>query len=352
MEYNAESWGPGRAVARVPRVSGSGTHRSGQGAFANSCRGGRMFNPTTVWRRLHRKVNLTQRRHAVASAIAASAIPSLVLARGHRVNDVPEIPLVVDSLQVSKTKDLLKILFALGCGEELDAINATKKIRPGVGKARNRKFKIKKGPLIIYDNGSVNVKKAARNIPGVEVCHVERLNLLQLCPGGHLGRFVIWTKDAFEKLNSIFGNRTNPGVEKKGYILERPMLTNANIARIINSDDIQSVVKKIEKNVVIHDKQKKNPLTNKVKMDFLNPYKKELREEYKKKQQENKDKHAEIVKKRLERKRAHRKGARKFISNYHKELEVANQKTIKEYKEYIKSTKIGKAAFAEEEEQK
>ena len=45
----------------------------------------------------------------------------------------------------------------------------------------------------------------------------------------------------FEKLNSILGNRTNPGVEKKGYILERPMLTNANIARIINSDDIQSV---------------------------------------------------------------------------------------------------------------
>ena len=336
MEYNAESWGPGRAVARVPRVSGSGTHRSGQGAFANSCRGGRMFNPTTVWRRLHRKVNLTQRRHAVASAIAASAIPSLVLARGHRVNDVPEIPLVVDSLQVSKTQELLKILYALGCGD--------------VGKARNRKYKIKKGPLIIYDNGSVNVKKAARNIPGVEVCHVERLNLLQLCPGGHLGRFVIWTKDAFEKLNSIFGNRTNPGVEKKGYILERPMLTNANIARIINSDDIQSVVKKIEKNTVMHDKQKKNPLTNRVKMDFLNPYRKELREENKKKNQENKDKHAEIVKKRLERKKAHRKGGRQFISKYRKELGGANEKTIKEYKEYIKSTKIGKAAFAEEEE--
>ena len=346
MEYNAESWGPGRAVARVPRVSGSGTHRSGQGAFANSCRGGRMFNPTTVWRRLHRKVNLTQRRHAVASAIAASAVPSLVLARGHRVNDVPEIPLVVDSLQVSKTKELLKILYALGCEDELTTILETKKIRPGVGKARNIKYKIK---LIIHDNGSVNVKKAARNIPGVEVCHVERLNLLQLCPGGHLGRFVIWTKDAFEKLNSIFGNRTNPGVEKKGYILERPMLTNANIARIINSDDIQSVVKPMEKNKVMHDKQKKNPLTNKVKMDFLNPYKKELREEYKKKQQENKDKHAEIVKKRLERKRAHRKGGRKFISSYRKELEGANQETIKEYKNYIKSTKIGKAAFAEEE---
>ena len=350
MEYNAESWGPGRAVARVPRVSGSGTHRSGQGAFANSCRGGRMFNPTTVWRRLHRKVNLTQRRHAVASAIAASAIPSLVLARGHRINSVPEIPLVVDSLQVSKTKELLKILYALGCGDELKTIIETKKIRPGVGKARNRKYKVKKGPLIIYDNASINVKKAARNIPGVEVCHVERLNLLQLCPGGHLGRFVIWTKDAFEKLNSIFGNRTNPGVEKKGYILERPMLTNANIARIINSDDIQSVVKKMVTNKVLHDKQKKNPLTNKFKMNFLNPYKKELKEENKKKQQENKDKHDQIVKERLERKKQHRKGGRKFLSLYRKELGEATKKSEKEYKEYIKSTKIGKAAFAEEEE--
>ena len=85
-------------------------------------------------------------------------------------------------------------------------------------------------------------------------------------------------------------------------------------------------------------------------MHFLNPYKKELREEYKKKQEENKDKHDEIVKARLERKKQHRKEGRKFILNYRKELEGANQKTIKEYKEYIKSTKIGKAAFAEEEE--
>lgn len=58
MKHSAESWGPGRAVARVPRVSGSGTHRSGQGAFTNQCRKGRMFAPTHTWRRWHRKVNL------------------------------------------------------------------------------------------------------------------------------------------------------------------------------------------------------------------------------------------------------------------------------------------------------
>eukprot|EP00919_Chromeraceae_sp_WS-2016_P078516 GHVR01186054.1.p1 GENE.GHVR01186054.1~~GHVR01186054.1.p1 ORF type:complete len:155 (-),score=31.01 GHVR01186054.1:185-649(-) len=92
---SAESWGTGRAVARIPRVPGGGTHRSGQAAFGNMCRGGGMFAPLKTWRRIHRKINLTQKRHAVASAIAATAVPGLVMARGHRVDDVIELPLVV-----------------------------------------------------------------------------------------------------------------------------------------------------------------------------------------------------------------------------------------------------------------
>jgi len=46
-----------------------------------------------------------------------------------------------------------------------------------------------------------------RNLPGVEVSSVERLNLLQLAPGGHLGRFVIFTKSAFDSLDKIYGER-------------------------------------------------------------------------------------------------------------------------------------------------
>uniref|UniRef100_A0AC11DAA2 Uncharacterized protein n=1 Tax=Ovis aries TaxID=9940 RepID=A0AC11DAA2_SHEEP len=34
-QTSAESWGTGRAVARIPRVRGGGTHCSGQGAFGN-----------------------------------------------------------------------------------------------------------------------------------------------------------------------------------------------------------------------------------------------------------------------------------------------------------------------------
>ena len=107
-QTSAESWGTGRAVSRIPRVQGGGTQRSGQGAFGNMCRSGRMFAPTKVWRKWHRKVNLNERRYAVASAIAASACPPLVMARGHRIDEVPELPLVVDSSvdSLAKTKEI------------------------------------------------------------------------------------------------------------------------------------------------------------------------------------------------------------------------------------------------------
>merc|ERR1711921_72854 len=78
-QTSAESWGTGRAVARIPRVRGGGTHRSGQGAFGNMCRGGHMFGAKKVWRRWHRPINQKQRRYAVCSALAATGVPALVM---------------------------------------------------------------------------------------------------------------------------------------------------------------------------------------------------------------------------------------------------------------------------------
>merc|ERR1719321_1839023 len=146
-QHSAESWGTGRAVARVPRVSGGGTHGAGAGAFGNMCRGGGMFNPTKIWRRWHRKCNTTQKRHALASALAASALPPLVMARGHKVDDVSELPLVVsDGAQaIQKTKQGLEMLEGLGCGDELTKVNASKKLRSGKGKMRGRKYTMRRG---------------------------------------------------------------------------------------------------------------------------------------------------------------------------------------------------------------
>jgi len=275
----AESWGTGRAVARIPRVPGGGTHRAGQAAFGNMCRGGGMFSPTKVWRRWHRRVNVTMKRHAVASALAASTLPPLVMARGHRIGEVSELPLVVsdDAEKIGKTKDAVALLSRLGCQEELDKINASRKARGGVAKLRNRKYTMRRGPLVVYakDDGIV---RAFRNIPGVDTACVDRLNLLKLAPGGSFGRFVIWTESAFKKLNEIYGTFKSGAPGKKGYRLQRAQMENADIARIINSTEIQSVVKpKIE--APARYGRKKNPLKNAAVMEVLNPGVKDVKKE-------------------------------------------------------------------------
>merc|ERR1712048_1374664 len=111
-QTSAESWGTGRAVARIPRVGGGGTHRSGQAAFGNMCRSGRMFAPTKIWRRWHRKVNVAQKRYAICSAIAATGVPALVMAKGHQIQGISEVPLVVaDKVQsFSKTEEAVVFL--------------------------------------------------------------------------------------------------------------------------------------------------------------------------------------------------------------------------------------------------
>ena len=278
-EHSAESWGTGRAVARIPRIGGSGTHRSGQGAFGNQCRKGRMFAPLKIQRRWHRKVNLTQKRHAVASALAASAVTPLVIARGHRVNEVPELPLVIDSLNVETTKTLLGTLSKFGIGDELKRIRDSKKIRSGHGKMRNSRYVLRKGPLIIYGDENNLIKRTARNLPGIDTCSVHRLNLLQLAPGGHLGRFLIFTKDAFKSLNDVFGNYRRKGVEKSGYVLNRNVMTVADLSRLINSDQVQSKLRSLRKSEYLHTKTKKNPLTNKSLMKRLNPFDAKRREQ-------------------------------------------------------------------------
>jgi len=267
----AESWGTGRAVARIPRAPGGGTHRAGQATFGHQARGGGMFNPTKIWRRWHRRVNVTQKRHAVVTALSASALPPLVMARGHRIGDVAEFPAVVsDGLEsVQKTKVALETLKGLGCGEELQRVIDSKKVRAGKGKMRNRRYTMRKGPLVVYneDNGIV---RAMRNIPGVETASVNRLNLLKLAPGGNFGRFIIWTEGAFKKLNEIYGTMKSGAPLKKGYSLPRASMENADVARIINSSEVQSVLRpKLEapkKHAI-----KKNPLKNPMVMARLNP---------------------------------------------------------------------------------
>jgi len=277
-QTSAESWGTGRAVARIPRVPGGGTHRAGQGAFGNMCRGGRMFAPTKIWRKWHRRINLNQKRYAVSSALAASALPALVMSRGHRIEQIPEIPLVVDNKSIDnidKTSKAITLLKALNAYEDVEKAKDSRRVRAGKGKMRNRRYTQRRGPLVVF-NEKGPLAKAFRNLPGVDLVSVTRLNLLDLAPGGHLGRFIIWTKDAFERLDSLYGTFKKASAEKADYILPKPLLTNADLSRIINSDEVQSSLREKKTSTRLRP-QKKNPLRNLGVMVRLNPYAMTLR---------------------------------------------------------------------------
>eukprot|EP00560_Eucampia_antarctica_P008139 CAMPEP_0197825074 /NCGR_PEP_ID=MMETSP1437-20131217/2200_1 /TAXON_ID=49252 ORGANISM="Eucampia antarctica, Strain CCMP1452" /NCGR_SAMPLE_ID=MMETSP1437 /ASSEMBLY_ACC=CAM_ASM_001096 /LENGTH=378 /DNA_ID=CAMNT_0043424925 /DNA_START=123 /DNA_END=1259 /DNA_ORIENTATION=- len=263
-QVSASSWGTGRAVARIPRVGGGGTSRSGQGAFGNMCRGGRMFAPTKTWRKWHRKINTTQKRYAVASALAASAVPALVMARGHRIEEVPEIPLVIDnSLETTQKTSVAKdILAAIGAIADVQKAADSKTIRAGKGKMRGRRYTLRRGPLIIYSSND-GVEQSFRNLPGVELCCVERLNLLQLAPGGHMGRFCIWSESAIKALDTIYGD--------EGKRIPAPAMVNADLARIINSDEIQSVLNPAKRGQTKF-LRKKNPLRSIKALEKMDAY--------------------------------------------------------------------------------
>jgi large subunit ribosomal protein L4e len=107
---------------------------------------------------------------------------------------------------------------------------------------RNRRYVQKRGPLIIYnkDNG---ICRAFRNIPGVTLINVDRLNLLKIAPGGHLGRFCIWTASAFKKLDSIYGTWRVASKAKSHFNLPMPKMTNSDLSRLLKSDEIQQAIR-------------------------------------------------------------------------------------------------------------
>ena len=275
MENSAHSWGTGRAVARIPRVGGGGTHRSGQAAGSNAARGAWMYSPTKVWRRWFVKINQAQRRYATASALAATAMPSLLLARGHRVEGLEEVPVVVNDAaeSFSKTKEAVALLQAVKAYPDVVKVSNSRKVRAGVGKSRNRRHKQRRGPLVVY-NEDKGIVKAFRNLPGVEIVSVHRLNLLQLAPGGHVGRFCIWTESAFKALDTIFGTYDKPSELKKGFSLPSAKISQTDVTRIINSSEIQSAVRPVKSAATTKRPftQKKNPLRNRGVLFRLNPY--------------------------------------------------------------------------------
>jgi len=195
----ADSKGTGHGIARVPRL------RDGnRAAFGVSIVGGHQAFPPTSEKVIVKRINKKEKRFAIRSGIAATAAKELVEKRGHRVQNVEQLPLVIDDEveSLGKTKEVKDLFQALGIWEDVERADR-KKIRAGRGTMRGRKKKIGRGPLIVISEDK-GVGKAARNLPGVDIVDVHSLNAELLAPGAHPGRLVLWGKTAFESLDEVW----------------------------------------------------------------------------------------------------------------------------------------------------
>ena len=199
---SAESRGVNLGISRIPRTKGP----AGVGAFAPGTVGGRIAHPPTSNKKIVKKIPKKEKRLALFSAIAATASKEVVASRGHSIEDVPEIPLIViDELEKLKNvKEVEEALIHLGVFSDIFRVKESRTIRAGKGKFRGRKIKQAVGPLMVVtkDKGIV---KAAKNIPGLDVVAVKNLNAEILAPGTHPGRLTIWTSNAIGELTELYG---------------------------------------------------------------------------------------------------------------------------------------------------
>lgn len=188
----------GKGISRVPRkiMTRRGLHMNWVGAFAPGMVGGRRAHPPKAEKEWGQKINNKERRLAIRSAIAATAMKDVVEQRA----SYSKVPVIVAEgvEKLAKTKDVEALMKSLGMDKELERISV-KKTRSGKGKTRGRRYKTKKSVLFVV-SGKCALENAAKNISGVDVAKVKSLNAELLAPGAVAGRLTVWSEKAVEML--------------------------------------------------------------------------------------------------------------------------------------------------------
>jgi large subunit ribosomal protein L4e len=160
---------------------------------------GRRAHPPKPEKKIIEKINKKEYRKALLSAIAATAYPELVKARGHLYEG--GAPLVFeDALEkVKKTKEVISALEGV-IGKDLNRAKEKRRARSGV-RSRKAGTKTPKSALIVVSGG--DILKSARNLAGVDVIAVENLKVKDLAPGTHPGRLTVYTEAALKKIGEL-----------------------------------------------------------------------------------------------------------------------------------------------------
>uniref|UniRef100_A0A8C8Z9X4 Large ribosomal subunit protein uL4 C-terminal domain-containing protein n=1 Tax=Prolemur simus TaxID=1328070 RepID=A0A8C8Z9X4_PROSS len=205
------------------------------------CHGGCMFAPTKTWHRWHQRMNTTQEQYSIFSALAALALPVLIMSKYDRIEEVLNFLwwLKIKLKAARRPRKLLCFLRNLRPG--MISKYGFQRMKAGKGKIRNHHHVQCRGLCIIYKEGN-GITKGFRSIHGITVLNVNKLNILKLAPGGHVRRFCIWTESVFWKLSKLYDTFSKAASLKSNYNLPMPKMINTDLSRILRSPEIQRVL--------------------------------------------------------------------------------------------------------------
>ncbi|MDE1846283.1 MAG: 50S ribosomal protein L4 [Candidatus Micrarchaeota archaeon] len=153
---------------------------------------GRRAHPHVVEKIIEERINASEYRKALESAIAGTS--KAVLLEQRNAPKLESVPIILNNKieSISKTKELLKILEGLGLGSDIEKSHDPK-IRKGLRRRSNRRI-FRKSVLIVVKD-SAKIEKAGRNIPGVDVRSISNLSVEMVAPGA-IPRITIFSEHA------------------------------------------------------------------------------------------------------------------------------------------------------------
>jgi large subunit ribosomal protein L4e len=206
----------GKGMSRTPRktLSRRGSQMHWVGAQAPNTVGGRRAHPPKAEKVWAWKLNDSERRKAIRSALSATISKKLVQERGHVVPDNYPFVLHESFESIDKTAKLISALGKLGFAQDLCRGEETS-TRAGRSKLRGRSKKSKKSILFVVSEGC-KATFAAKNLPGVDIVSIKKLNTELLAPGTHYGRATLFTTKAVDELKrGLFTSKYNPASSQK-----------------------------------------------------------------------------------------------------------------------------------------
>ena len=193
----------GQGRARIARLRGGGGGRQGEAGEVASTRGGRQAHAPTSEKVVVKKLNKKENKLALCSAIAATSSKKLVESRGHILEKIESLPIIVsdDIEKISKASEMKKILDALNLSPDVERLSS-RKARSGKPALRGRTTKTGRSVLFVTKDAS-NLSKACGSFPGVETCSAKNLSVLDLAPGAVPIRLTVFSKNAIEEISKI-----------------------------------------------------------------------------------------------------------------------------------------------------